>query len=286
MVYKQCMIPDAPDRPSENGEAAPWARMAVELLTPDGPLRGQVAVYTGRMRLADLVPSAFELTEVIGRRAVAKEEKAGRAVSCRAGCGACCRQMVPVSPPEAFHIGGVLERMDRALRSAALSRSRAIRDRLAKEGLLEAVFDVQVLQAPPLDHTRAVNHRYFHLEMRCPFLIDESCGIHPERPVACRDYNVTSAASWCADPFTHPIALVPMPLPLSVALARLTAELLQEQAVLIPLSLVPFWLVDHAEWGERTWPGLNLFRHFLELAGPPPEGAAGAVEGAPPDGAP
>ncbi len=42
--------------------------------------------------------------------------------------------------------------------------------------------------------------RYFHLGIACPFLEDESCSIHADRPISCREYLVTSPAVNCADP--------------------------------------------------------------------------------------
>jgi Fe-S-cluster containining protein len=240
---------------------APWARINVELSTPSGPLRGEVSVHTGPMRLADLVPSAQELTMVVGGRAAAREAEEGRTITCRAGCGFCCRQLVPISPP-----AGLMEELPPQRRAALEARFRYVRALLQEKDLLEAVHDVQQLKQEPDEAVRGVNRRYFELRIPCPFLEKESCSIHPDRPVACRDYNVTTPAAWCTDPFSNPVRLVPMPLPLSVALAWLAAERTGSPPVLIPLSLFPFWVEEHQEWGERTWPGLDLFRRFVALA--------------------
>jgi hypothetical protein len=61
-----------------------------------------------------------------------------------------------------------------------------------------------------------------------------------------------------------------MPLPLSVALARTTAEVTGGEPVLIPLTLVPRWVAAHPEWRDSTWPGLELFQKFMAHAGGPP----------------
>lgn len=39
---------------------------------------------------------------------------------------------------------------------------------------------------------------YFALGIPCPFLVDDSCGIHPARPLACREYVVASDPTHCA----------------------------------------------------------------------------------------
>ena len=39
---------------------------------------------------------------------------------------------------------------------------------------------------------------YFSQGVACPFLEQESCSIHADRPIACREYLVTSPAERCA----------------------------------------------------------------------------------------
>ena len=235
--------------------------MRVTLATPDGPIRGQVAVDTGPMHLADLVPTALELTEILVARASRKEALAGRPVSCRAGCGACCRQMVCLSVPECFYLADFIDTLPGPARENALQRFAEIERRLEAEHLLEPLLD------PDYDDERALQiaHKYFFMSMPCPFLIEESCSIHPQRPVVCREYNVTSPAQWCADPIQNPIARVPMPQPLTTPLARLTAELTGTRTRLVPLTLVPRWVSEHQELRAQTWPGLDLFKRFLQL---------------------
>jgi hypothetical protein len=101
--------------------------------------------------------------------------------------------------------------------------------------------------------------------MPCPFLIDESCSIHAHRPVVCREYNVTSPPELCTDPIRNPIIRVPLPQPLSTPLARLTAELTGTKTRLIPLSLVPLWVSENQDLRRANWPGLDLFKRFLQL---------------------
>ena len=55
----------------------------------------------------DLLPLGDLLTEKGADIAAAFDLK----VSCRAGCGVCCRQMVPLSPPEAAIIADVVDHL-------------------------------------------------------------------------------------------------------------------------------------------------------------------------------
>ena len=47
---------------------------SVDLTTPLGQIRGKVEVDPGPMRLVDLVPTAYELTNILVGRAIQREE--------------------------------------------------------------------------------------------------------------------------------------------------------------------------------------------------------------------
>lgn len=169
---------------------------AVEMTTPDGVLRGKIAIKAAPIPLAGLVPAAYELTNALVRYACDREEHAGLTISCRAGCGACCRQMVPLSPPEAFYLMDVIESLEPQRRSEVAERFNRIVAVLEERGMIEQLLDPQITDEPVLPIAR----QYFALHVACPFLVDESCSIHTHRPVACRDFNVTSPAARCANP--------------------------------------------------------------------------------------
>ncbi|HUU45244.1 MAG TPA: YkgJ family cysteine cluster protein [Acidobacteriota bacterium] len=251
--------------PGENPERRMVMR-AVELRTADGVLRGQVTIDTGPMRLSELVPTACELTNVLVTRAGHREKREGRSVSCRAGCGACCRQMVPLSPPEVFYVADLVATLKPDLRRLISHRFTKVVDVLEKEDLIGQLLDPEYTDEPVL----AIARTYFGLGLPCPFLLAESCSIHQHRPVACREYNVTSPADWCGDPYNHEIAKIPMPLPFSAPLARLTGELTGTKPRLIPLTLALSWAAENADLRRRTWPGLELFEQFMGLLGTAP----------------
>lgn len=250
----------------------------VEVETATGPARGRVAVQTGPMRLAELVPLACELAELQVARSSEAERRAGRTVSCGPACGACCRQLVPLSPPEVFHLGEVVGRADPARRE----RWREGFDRLIRaatgSGLRARLTTGELSE----EEGMAAALEWFRMGVPCPFLEDESCGIHPVRPAVCREYNVTSPAAWCADPARFAIARVPVPRSISEALARLTRELCGLELRMVPLGLAPIWAAAHADLDRRTWDGPELFTRFIDLlggrapaAGPTPTGSRG-----------
>jgi len=241
------------------------AGFEVKLATPLGPIRGRVTIDTGPMRLAHLVSTAYELTNILVERAAKREEKAGRRISCGPKCGVCCCQMIPLSPPEAFYLVDLLDSLDTSHRQVLLERFEAVVNKLKKGNMVEE------LLAPDCsdDLGLAIAKEYFRMQMPCPFLEEESCSIHPNRPVACREYNVTSPPELCADAgmYSSGIAKVPMPLPLSAPLARLTAHLTGTKARLIPLTLVPVWVAEHDDWRRMEWPGVTLFQRLMEEIG-------------------
>ncbi|MCC6539421.1 MAG: YkgJ family cysteine cluster protein, partial [Bryobacterales bacterium] len=51
---------------------------------------------------------------------------------------------------------------------------------------------------------------FFALGIACPFLENESCSIHPDRPLICREHLVNTPAEWCAEPDRHPIRALPI----------------------------------------------------------------------------
>ena len=94
--------------------------------------------------------------------------------------------------------------------------------------------------------------------MPCPFLEDESCSIHPERPLVCREYLVTSPAELCAGPAQEGVTPVPVP---KVSLA---ARGLQEESDdWFPLALLMAWARDARRAAKRR-PGPEWVQRFLQ----------------------
>ncbi len=61
---------------------------------------------------------------------------------------------------------------------------------------------------------------YFHANIACPFLENESCSIHESRPLSCREYLVTNPAENCRDPKAETIQKVPLLLKPSKAVEK------------------------------------------------------------------
>ena len=76
-------------------------RATFSLPVGGGFLNASAQLPAGRTTLTELLPVIQNLENVIIGRVTEEAEQAGSPISCRAGCAACCRQMVPVSLFEA-----------------------------------------------------------------------------------------------------------------------------------------------------------------------------------------
>ena len=227
--------------------------------TPEGTLPpAQIEIPDIPLGLADLAPPVFNLCNGIAASAA---RAAGRAVTCGPGCGGCCRQLVPVSPPEAFFIADALLSAPGERSAHFRQRFSAARAALSDDGLWEKL--------KAIDKTEDQNSlaaEFWNRQIPCPFLIDESCAIHALRPCACREYSVTSDPSLCAQPFAGGIERIKISRTMTTALARTAAKLLSTGPQLIPLVLIPEWCEEHREQAERRWMGIGLFDQLLDIA--------------------
>lgn len=162
-----------------------------------------------------LLPDAQALANQIAALGEARVKRLGRTISCKAGCGACCRQLVPISPAEARHLAALV---------AALppERSAEIRRRFD-----DALVRIESASLPPRGNPdtdkpayREFGLAYFRQGVPCPFLENESCSIHPNRPLVCREYQVTSPASACEEVGSGNVRQVPVPVAIWSVFAR------------------------------------------------------------------
>ncbi len=239
----------------------------IRIQTADGNLTMQVEVPLGPTRLADMVPLAQRITEAQGERAVAVEKKEGRLVSCKTGCAACCRQLVPISAPEAFHLADHVIGLPGDVRDEYLARIDSVETTIEATGLMVELD--ALTSGGPLGDAGSLAARYFGEQIACPFLKDEKCGVYSQRPLCCRDYRVTSPAEFCSKPGLNRLRLVPTGMSLSMPLSRAAATLVGGDPLMIPLSVSMRWVESHADWGFQEWPGPEVMRALLRELGVP-----------------
>src|SRR4029453_4291200 len=132
-----------------------------------------ITVPNAAVPAAEIVPALRGWVTRGGRGA-----EAGKGISCRKGCGACCRQLVPVSRTEGERLLQLVEAMPAERRETLLARFAAA----------EVAIEVAGVKDRQGRSDRELSTASFALGVPCPFLEDESCSIHPERPLVCREY--------------------------------------------------------------------------------------------------
>lgn len=217
----------------------------VTLSGPDWQLQAKMTVPTGATRLRQLLPMVESMTDAMVSTAAQAEADQGRPISCKKGCGACCRQLVPISEVEARHIREVVSKLPEPRRTTVLARFAEARRQLEASGLLDSLNK----RADWSDgEGRAIGLRYFAQGIPCPFLEEESCSIYHDRPVTCREYLVTSPAENCARPSPETVRMVRMPMKVWTALARFDPVSPTARYVRwVPLILAPEWAEAHPE---------------------------------------
>ena len=146
-------------------------------------------------------------------------------------------------------------------RSAVRDRFAEARRRLEQAGLLEKLCHIEQWDT---DTLHPVGLEYFAQHIACPFLEAESCAIHPDRPLACREYLVTSPAVDCAHPSAETIERVRMPKSVWSAVARLDPVAPSARFFRwVPLILAPEWADAHPEEAPPR-PAPDLLRAILE----------------------
>ncbi|HEX5430886.1 MAG TPA: hypothetical protein VFW83_02890, partial [Bryobacteraceae bacterium] len=69
---------------------------------PDRSIDASARLPDEPLQPFELIPILYGLTDAVVSMSESRTVENGKSISCRAGCGACCRQLVPVSEPEAL----------------------------------------------------------------------------------------------------------------------------------------------------------------------------------------
>jgi Fe-S-cluster containining protein len=244
------------DSSADSGHLTANLRLAVG----DMRIVHPVTVPKQAVAAAEIVPALQGIVNVV----VASAE-AGKTISCRKGCGACCRQLVPISRTEGEALLALLATMPEPRSEALTQRFAAANDALAEAGLRDRLLD-------PGQRTgltdRDLSTAYFALGIACPFLEEESCSIHAGRPLVCREYLVTSPAALCAGPAQEGVTPVPVP-KTSLAARGLDEERaeIDTSARWFPLALLLEWSKERPRRPPARRPGPEWIERFLKRVG-------------------
>lgn len=182
-----------------------WITGKVNLTIAGKPIEMQMTVPAKQVKPHRMLPIFQQMTNAFVGISVQATEESGEKISCAAGCGACCRQPVPISETEIYHIAEVVEAMDEPRKNKIKNRfseSVAHFEKLHWFERMKNCAEMTKTETPEvvMKSVQSAVMQYFHEGIPCPFLEDESCSIHESRPLSCREYLVTSPAENCSKP--------------------------------------------------------------------------------------
>ena len=221
----------------------------------DRAMEATVRVPEAPVALPELLPVLHSFQDALMTVVEARARKAGTPASCRAGCGACCRQLVPVSEAEARYLFDYVDGLPAERQAAVRERFRAALARLEAAGVRKRI------EAVPSDQQErdALALEYFRLGVACPFLEDERCSIYEQRPMKCREYLVSSPAAECSDPSPDRVARNPT----GAKGAQILYRWVKGAARYLPLVLALDWVEKFPNVQFPIAPGADIFKAFL-----------------------
>ncbi|MDS4019731.1 MAG: YkgJ family cysteine cluster protein [Candidatus Competibacter sp.] len=247
-----------PDNPTDHLKAT------AEMVVGGRAIRLEMVVPAGPTPLAKLLPQLRYLTDAFVDFSVENARAKGLTVSCKKGCGACCRQLVPIAQIEARRLRDLVEEMPEPRRSTIRARFENARRRLEESNLLEKLREPGSLRD---GEVIPFGMDYFHQRIACPFLEDESCSIYAERPLACREYLVVTPAEHCAEPTAESVHCVELVLRVARMVRGLNAERSTHADPWVPLILALEWADAHPDEAPPR-PGPEWVREvFSRLTG-------------------
>lgn len=182
-----------------------WITGNVSLMIGGKPLNLQMTVPAKQVKPHRMLPVFQQMTNAFVGMSVKAVEEQGREISCKMGCGACCRQPVPIAETEIYHLAEVVEGMDEPRRTVIKKRFADAVEHFEKLNWFEQIkncAEMTKTEKPEvvMEEVDKVVMQYFGEGVACPFLENESCSIHESRPLSCREFLVTSPAENCSKP--------------------------------------------------------------------------------------
>lgn len=227
-----------------------WVTGNITLTIGGEPLDLQMTVPANPVKPQRMLPVFQQMTNSFVEIGVGAAEAEGGEISCRKGCGACCRQPVPVAEIESYRLAELVENLPEPRRTEVKERFDKAFKHFSGIGWFERLSECA--EKTQKEQEKVVME-YFHEGIPCPFLIDESCSIHQDRPLACREYLVTSPAENCSNPTAKTVDLIKLPVKPSKTLMKVGQTRQISGVNFIPLVLSLKWVeLNEDRFEEKT----------------------------------
>lgn len=222
-----------------------WITGNVVLLINGQPVEMELTVPATPVKPQRMLPIFQKMSSDIASLSTMSVEAQGGKISCKAGCGACCRQAVPISEVEAYQLAELVEAMPEPRRSVIKKRFEDALEHITATRWFDDMVELREMartESPAFsqaNYTETVT-KYMEQDVACPFLEDESCSIHADRPLVCREYLVTSPAENCKYPTAETIRKVPIILKPSKAMLKVGNIRIPEGVSLVLIEALRF----------------------------------------------
>lgn len=245
-----------------NDSPAEFIDAEFNLQLAEGNMRVVLPVPAQEVNLTALLPIIQHFTSGIAQHMAGVAAKSGEPIRCGPKCGACCRQLVPISSFEAEFLASWIRSLPMDQQATLAGKFRQALLTLQQKGVLSRL-NPEMFELSPEDF-KALNQEYFAAWVSCPFLVDESCSIHPIRPLICREYMVVTPPEYCAEPGHTAARGVVLPVRPSRALIKLSKRVEDDGQGWLPLVFLLSWMTANIEPGKAiTGPGPAVIQEFI-----------------------
>jgi Fe-S-cluster containining protein len=241
-----------------------WTTGKVTLSFFGEPIEMEMTVPARPVKPSRMLPIFQAVASSFVELGVSAAEAEGNKISCKAGCGACCRQPVPLAEIEVYQLAELVENMPEPRRTEIKQRFAAGVRHFHENGWFEKMEHYPAMSAKD---RQALVMEYFYEGVACPFLENESCSIHPDRPLSCREYLVTSPAEHCARPTAETIRQVRFTVKPSIAALETSMTENLGGAFFVPMIRALEWAETRPDISEEktgeAWMA-EFFRHLTK----------------------
>ena len=227
-----------------------WVTGEVSLLIDGNPIDMKMTVPAKPVKPQRMLPVFQQMANSFVEMGVDAVETQGEKISCKKGCGACCRQPVPLAEIEAYQLAELVENLPEPRQTEVRKRFDEAFKHFAEIGWYERLSQAAGKEK---EEQEKVVLDYFREGIPCPFLVDESCSIHQDRPVACREYLVTTPAENCSNPSAEGVKLIQLPVKPSKTLMKVGQKKQISGINFIPMTLALKWVeMNEDNFDEKT----------------------------------
>ena len=212
-------------------------------------------------KLSQFVPLAHKISDIITDITLKSQNEKRCKISCRKGCSACCNYIIPLSSAEAVYLHDYTITLPDKTRKMIV-RSFMLAAQKIASSQIPKLADKTIAQ---LDNLEGISQWYRQLQLQCPFLFANCCSIYNHRPLACREYFVTSPPKYCKPEASGNQATLILPFSIAEILMDVSNSIedTSDEAIILPLTM--FWYSMNKKRTEETFPTGQLAERFVQV---------------------